>query len=136
MSEKPIKVLISKPGLDGHDVGAKVVARALKDAGMEVIYTGLRKTPEEIADIARDQDVDVIGMSILSGSHITLCRRLKDTWDEHDLGTKMWLVGGNVPDKDHEALKDIGVDAVFNTRSHLDDIIEYIRENVARWPRN
>ena len=131
-----IKVLISKPGLDGHDVGAKVVARALKDAGRDVIYTGLRKTPEEVAKIAEDEDVDVIGMSILSGSHISLCTRLKDLWEDHHLGTKLWLVGGNVPDQDHEALKDIGVDAVFNTRSHLDDIIQYIKENVARWPRN
>jgi methylmalonyl-CoA mutase C-terminal domain/subunit len=136
VSDKPIKVLVSKPGLDGHDVGAKIVARALKEAGMEVIYTGLRKTPEEIADIARDEDVDVIGMSILSGSHVSLCLRFKDTWEGHNLGTKMWLVGGNVPEKDHEALKDIGVDAVFNSRSHLDDIITYIKENVARWPRN
>lgn len=136
MTEKPIKVLVSKPGLDGHDVGAKIVARALKEAGMEVIYTGLRKTPEEIADFARDEDVDVIGMSILSGSHIPLCQKFKALWDGHNLGTKMWLVGGNVPEKDHEALKDLGVDAVFNTRSNLDDIITYIKENLARWPRN
>jgi methylmalonyl-CoA mutase C-terminal domain/subunit len=136
VTEKPIKVLVSKPGLDGHDVGAKIVARALKEAGMEVIYTGLRKTPEEIADLARDEDVDVIGMSILSGSHVPLCLKFKKLWDGHDLGTKMWLVGGNVPEKDHEELKDIGVDAIFNSRSHLDDIIQYIKENVSRWPRN
>jgi len=136
MTRKPIKVLISKPGLDGHDVGAKVVARALKDAGMDVIYTGLRKTPEEIAQRARDEDVDVIGMSILSGSHIPLARRLRELWDDHDLGTRLWLVGGNVPEKDQEALADIGVDAVFNSRTRLDDIIKYIEENVAKWPRN
>ena len=89
MTEKPIRVLISKPGLDGHDVGAKVVARALKDAGMDVVYTGLRKTPEDIAWRAKDEEVDVIGMSILSGSHLPLARRLKDLWDEYDLGTRM-----------------------------------------------
>lgn len=136
MTGKPIKVMISKPGLDGHDVGAKVVARALKDAGMDVIYTGLRKSPDEIAHLAKEEEVDVIGMSILSGSHIPLCRKLKELWDEHDLGTRLWLVGGNVPEKDHEALTDIGVDAVFNSRAKLDDIIRYIQENVSRWPRN
>lgn len=134
--DKPIKILLAKPGLDGHDVGAKVVVRALMDAGFEVVYTGLRKTPEQIADTAKNEKADVIGLSILSGSHLPLCRRLKECWDERDLGATLWLVGGNVPKKDHGALKDIGVDAVFPTGSRLDDIIAYIKENVSRWPRN
>jgi methylmalonyl-CoA mutase, C-terminal domain len=134
--DRPIRILLAKPGLDGHDVGAKVVARALIDAGFEVIYTGLRKTPEEIAARARDEDADVIGLSILSGSHIPLCEKLKSVWDSHDLGTRLWLVGGNVPGKDHEALRDIGVDAIFPTGSRLDDIIAFIKENVSKWPRN
>jgi methylmalonyl-CoA mutase C-terminal domain/subunit len=133
---RPIKVLVAKPGLDGHDVGGKVVVRALKDAGMEVIYTGLRKTPEEIARMARDEDVDVIGFSVLSGSHIPLCRRLRELWDEYNLGTRLWIVGGNVPEKDWEQLKDIGVDGVFATGSKLDDIVAFIREKVSKWPRN
>ncbi len=136
MVDKPIKVMISKPGLDGHDVGAKIVARALRDAGMDVVYTGLRKTPEEIAERVRSEDVDVIGMSILSGSHMPLARRFRELWDSHDLGTRLWLVGGNIPEKDHEALGDLGVDAVFNSRSRLDEIVRFIRENVSRWPRN
>ena len=135
-TERKIRILIAKPGLDGHDVGAKVVVRGLMEAGFEVIYTGLRKTPEEIAARAKEEDVDVIGLSILSGSHTPFCQRLRQLWDEYDLGTKMWIVGGNVPAPDHEALKDIGVDAVFNTGTHLDVIADYIKENVSKWPRN
>ena len=135
-TERKIRILIAKPGLDGHDVGAKVVVRGLMEAGFEVIYTGLRKTPEEIAGRAKQEDVDVIGLSILSGSHTPFCHRLRQLWDEYDLGTKMWIVGGNVPAADHEALKDIGVDAVFNTGTHLDAIADYIKENVSKWPRN
>tara|TARA_B100000029_G_scaffold126230_1_gene119872 strand:+ start:133 stop:558 length:426 start_codon:yes stop_codon:yes gene_type:complete len=134
--EPKIRILIAKPGLDGHDVGAKVVVRGLMAAGFEVIYTGLRKTPEEIAQRAKEENVDVIGLSILSGSHTPFCKRLRQLWDEYDLGTKMWVVGGNVPEADHEELKDIGVDAVFNTGTHLDVIADYIKENVAKWPRN
>ena len=134
--ERKIRVLIAKPGLDGHDVGAKVVARGLMAAGFEVVYTGLRKTPEEIARRAREENVDVIGLSILSGSHTPFCRRLRQLWDEYDLGTRLWIVGGNVPEADHEELKDLGVDAVFNTGTRLDAIADYIKENLATWPRN
>ncbi len=134
--KRPIKVLIAKPGLDGHDVGGKVVVRALKAAGMEVIYTGLRRLPEEIAELAKRENVDVIGLSILSGSHIPLCKRLRQLWDEYDLGTRLWIVGGNVPQKDREALKDIGVDGVFPTGSKLADIVAFITDKVSTWPRN
>ena len=133
---KKIRVLIAKPGLDGHDVGAKVVVRGLMAAGFEVVYTGLRKTPEEIARRAKEEEVDVIGLSILSGSHTSFCRRLRRLWDEYDLGNRMWIVGGNVPQADHQELKDLGVDAVFNTGTPLDVIADYIKENAARWPRN
>ncbi len=130
------KVLMAKPGLDGHDVGAKVVVRALRDAGLDVVYSGLRQTPEAIAAAARDQDVDVIGLSILSGSHLPLCKQIKEYLVEYGIDNKMWLVGGNVPKRDHAALKDLGVDAIFPTGSNLDEIANFIRENIARWPRN
>lgn len=128
-SEK-IKVLIGKPGLDGHDVGVKVVARALIDAGFDVTYTGLRKSPDEIAQAARDTDADVIALSILSGSHIPLCQAMKHKIEEYQLSQKAWLVGGNIPKEDIEALKEIGVDGIFRTGSKLDDIVSFIREKV------
>ena len=133
---KKIKILLAKPGLDGHDVGAKVVVRALMAAGFEVIYTGLRQTPEEIAKRVKAEDADVIGFSVLSGSHIPLCKQFKELWDKYDLGTRLWLVGGNVPKQDHENLRDMGVDAVFPTGAKLDDIVAFIKERVSRWPRN
>ena len=113
MASKPIRILFAKPGLDGHDVGAKIIVRALMDAGFEVIYTGLRKTPEEIVRTAADEDVDVIGLSILSGSHIPICRRVRELLRESDLEDCLWIVGGNIPPRDHEELRRIGVDAVF-----------------------
>ncbi|MHA1536860.1 MAG: cobalamin B12-binding domain-containing protein [Alphaproteobacteria bacterium] len=128
MSERKIRVLVAKPGLDGHDVGAKVVVRALVDAGFEVIYTGLRQSPEAIAEAARDEDVDVIALSILSGSHIPICQRLKVLLGEYGLGEKLWLIGGNVPEQDHGALREIGLDAVFNTGTKLDTIVQFIKE--------
>ena len=132
MSEgRRIKVLVAKPGLDGHDVGAKVVARALADAGFEVIYSGLHQSPEAIAAAARDEDVDVIGLSVLSGSHVPLCQALKALMDENGLGDKLWIVGGNIPRQDREALLKLGVDGVFPTGSHLDEIATFIRENVS-----
>ncbi len=134
--DKRIRILVAKPGLDGHDVGAKVVVRALMDAGFDVVYTGLRQTPREIVDAVRDQDIDVVGLSILSGSHLPLCRKLRDELKAHDIDNKLWIVGGNIPKKDHEALKDMGVDAIFPTSSRLDDIVDFIREEVSRWPRN
>jgi methylmalonyl-CoA mutase C-terminal domain/subunit len=126
-----IKVLVAKPGLDGHDVGAKVVARSLADAGFEVIYSGLHQAPEEIAAAARDEDVDVIGLSVLSGSHVPLCKALKALMDENGLGGKLWIVGGNIPRQDRQALLELGVDGVFPTGSHLDEITTFIRENVS-----
>lgn len=128
---RKIKVLVAKPGLDGHDVGAKVVVRALADAGFEVIYSGLHQTPESIAQAARDEDVDVIGLSILSGSHVPLCERLKGLLDDYGLDDKLWIVGGNIPRGDREALEALGVDAVFATGAKLDDITTFIRENVS-----
>ncbi len=134
--EKQIKILVAKPGLDGHDVGAKVVVRALMDAGFDVVYTGLRQTPREIVERVRDDGIDVVGLSILSGSHLPLCRKLRDELKAYDIDNKLWIVGGNIPKKDHEALKDMGVDAIFPTSSRLDDIVNFIREQVSKWPRN
>ncbi len=128
MAKRKIRVLVAKPGLDGPDVGAKVVVRALVDAGFEVIYTGLRQSPEAIAAAARDEDVDVIALSILSGSHIPICERLKILLDEYGLGEKLWIIGGNVPDQDHDTLREIGLDAVFNTGTKLDEIVQFIKE--------
>lgn len=127
---RPIKVLIAKAGLDGHDQGAKTVVRALMDAGMEVLYTGLRQSPENIARAARDEDVDVIGLSILSGAHQPLCEKFASLRKEYGLEDKMWLVGGNIPAEDDDALKSIGVDAVFPTGSRFEKIVETIRAKV------
>ena len=128
---KRIRILFAKPGLDGHDVGAKIVVRALIDAGFEVIYTGLRKSPEEIVRSARDEDVDVIGLSILSGSHLPICRRIKTLLEEHSLGDVLWIVGGNIPRQDHATLKEMGVAEVFSVGSPLTSIVDFIRENVS-----
>ncbi len=127
---KKIRVLIAKPGPDGHDVGAKIVSRALMDAGFEVIYTGLRKSGNEIATIAIEEDVDVIGLSILSGSHIPICHQFHDLRSQHDLVDKLWLVGGNIPRKDEQVLRDMGVDAVFPVASPLESIVDFIKEQV------
>ncbi len=130
MSERQIKVLLAKPGLDGHDVGAKVVVQALLHAGFDVIYTGLRQTPEAIVRAAHEADVDVIGLSILSGSHIPLCRRLRDLMFDLALHDKLWIVGGNIPEADRMILKQLGYRGVFPTGSRTDDIVSFIRENV------
>ena len=130
MSERKIRVLIAKPGLDGHDQGAKVVVRALMDAGFEVIYTGLRQTPGQIAAAARDEGVDVIGLSSLAGSHMPFCKRLGELIRDYDLTDKVWLVGGNIPAHDHEALRALGVHGIFPTSSKLSDIAAFIRERV------
>ncbi len=127
MTENKIRVLIGKPGLDGHDHGAKVVVRALMDAGFDVVYTGLRRTPQQIVEAAVAEDVDVIGLSSMAGSHIPFCEKLKPLLKEYNLEDKLWIIGGNVPVKDHEALQGIGIDAIFPTGSHFDDIIDYIR---------
>jgi methylmalonyl-CoA mutase C-terminal domain/subunit len=130
MADKKIRVLIAKPGLDGHDRGAKVVARALRDAGMEVIYTGLRQTPEMIAEAALQEDVDVVGLSILSGAHMTLVPRVMDLLKEYGLGDVAVLVGGIIPDEDAPELRAIGVRAVYGPGASLDDIVNDIRREV------
>lgn len=130
MNTKRIKVLIAKPGLDGHDRGAKVVVRALMDAGFDVIYTGLRKTPEEIAKAAAENDVDVIGLSSMAGSHIPLCQSLKPWLEKLGLTGKLWIIGGVIPDRDHEELKTIGLDGIFPIGSNFEDIINFINGNV------
>ncbi|MEW5864141.1 MAG: cobalamin-dependent protein [Pseudomonadota bacterium] len=127
---KRIRVLLAKAGLDGHDVGAKVVARGLMDAGMEVIYTGLRQTPEAIARAAADEDVDVIALSSMAGSHLPICRKLKPLLEEAGLGDKLWVIGGNLPARDHEALAALGFRGIFPSSSRIEDIVNFIRENV------
>ena len=126
MSERPPKVLIAKPGLDGHDRGAKVIARALRDAGMEVIYTGLRQTPEMIAESALQEDVDVVGLSILSGSHMTLVPAVYQAMQASGLVDIPIVVGGIIPDKDQADLLTNGVYAVFGPGSSTIDIIKQI----------
>ena len=126
-----IRVLVAKPGLDGHDVGAKIVVRALMEAGFDVIYTGLRKSPEQIARTACDEDVDVLGLSILSGSHVPICRTLKDLLQEYGLTNVLWLVGGNIPQKDYAELKALGVDAVFAVGTPTQAIVDFIREKLS-----
>jgi methylmalonyl-CoA mutase C-terminal domain/subunit len=129
-SDKRVRVLLAKPGLDGHDVGAKIVARALMGAGFDVIYTGLRKSPEHIVRSACDEDVDVLGLSILSGSHVPICRRVKTLLAEHGLTDVLWLVGGNIPQRDHAELTALGVDAIFPVGTPTDSIIDSIREKL------
>jgi methylmalonyl-CoA mutase C-terminal domain/subunit len=128
--DRIIKVLLGKPGLDGHDQGAKVVARAMMDAGFEVIYTGLRQTPEQIARIALEEDVDVISLSSMAGSHIPFCTKLKPLLEEAGLTDKLWVIGGNLPAQDHDALRALGFKGIFPSGSKLDAITEYIRSEV------
>jgi methylmalonyl-CoA mutase C-terminal domain/subunit len=125
--KKPIKVLIAKPGLDGHDRGAKVVANALRDAGMEVIYTGLHQTPEMIVEAALQEDVDVISLSILSGAHMTLFPRVKKLMDEKGLGDVSLIGGGIIPGKDAEKLKTMGVREIFGPGTDTQDIVKFIK---------
>ncbi|HYR00377.1 MAG TPA: cobalamin-dependent protein [Casimicrobiaceae bacterium] len=127
---RPIKVLLAKPGLDGHDQGAKVVARALIAAGMDVTYTGLRQTPEAVAQAAREADADVIALSSMAGSHLAFCRRLKPLLEAAGLADRLWIIGGNLPRQDHDALRALGFRGVFATGSKLDDITGFIEENV------
>ena len=129
---KPIRVLVAKPGLDGHDRGAKVIARALRDAGMEVIYTGLRQTPEMIVNAALQEDAQVIGLSILSGAHNAIVPRVMELLREKDMAGVLVVVGGIVPDQDAAALKAQGVAAVFQPGASLDGIVEFIRSSVAK----
>jgi len=128
---QPIRVLVAKPGLDGHDRGAKVIARALRDAGMEVIYTGLRQTPEMIVNAALQEDVRVIGLSILSGAHNAIVPRVMELLREKEMTDVMVIVGGIIPDDDAEALKRDGVAGVFQPGASLDSIVSFIRSKVA-----
>ena len=125
-----IKGVLAKPGLDGHDQGAKIVVRAMMDAGFEVIYTGLRQTPEQVARIALDEDVDVIALSSLAGSHLPFCRKLKPLLEAAGLTDKLWVIGGNLPAQDHDALRELGFKGIFPTGSKLDAVTDYIREHV------
>ena|SRR2546422_11044504 len=130
MADAKIRVLVAKPGLDGHDRGAKVIARALRDAGMEVIYTGLRQTPEMIVNAALQEDVQVIGLSILSGAHNAIVPRLMDLLRQNKMGDVLVLVGGIIPDQDIDGLKKAGVAAIFQPGTAMDDIVKFIRSSV------
>jgi methylmalonyl-CoA mutase, C-terminal domain len=132
MPEKKIRVLIAKPGLDGHDRGAKVIARALRDAGMEVIYTGLRQTPQMIASAALQEDVDVIGLSILSGAHNTICPQLMNLLREKGMSDVTVLVGGIIPEADIPNLKHSGIAEIFLPGTSTQDIVDFIHKSVPR----
>jgi methylmalonyl-CoA mutase C-terminal domain/subunit len=131
MTEKKIRVLVAKPGLDGHDRGAKVIARALRDAGMEVVYTGIRQTPEMIAEAALQEDVDVVGMSILSGAHLALFPRVMGLLRENDMDDVLVIAGGIIPDEDVPALNEMGVTGIFGPGTPTGEIVKFIREHVA-----
>lgn len=126
----PIRVLVAKPGLDGHDRGAKVIARALRDAGMEVIYTGLRQTPEKIVSAAVQEDVDCIGLSILSGAHNAIVPRVAELLRENHAEDILLVLGGTVPEEDFPRMKESGVAAIFGPGTPLETTIQFIRENV------
>jgi methylmalonyl-CoA mutase, C-terminal domain len=128
--QRKIRVLVAKPGLDGHDRGAKVVARSLRDAGMEVIYGGLRQTPEMIVETALQEDVDVIGLSILSGAHLALFARITELAKQQGLDRVLILAGGIIPDADVAAVKEMGIDAVFGPGASIHDIVDYIHSHV------
>lgn len=130
MTDRRIRVLVAKPGLDGHDRGAKVIARALRDAGMEVIYTGLRQTPEMIAAAALQEDVDAVGVSILSGAHNTLCPRIVQLLRDQGMDECLVLLGGIVPQEDIAKLKNEGVAEVFLPGTSTEDIVKFLRANV------
>ncbi|HPJ13097.1 MAG TPA: cobalamin B12-binding domain-containing protein [Caldisericia bacterium] len=127
---KPIRVLIAKPGLDGHDRGAKIIARALKDAGMEVIYTGIKQTPESIARTALQEDIDVLGLSILSGAHNHLFPEIMKHLHQHKLDHILVIAGGIIPKDDIPFLQEIGIKAIYPPGSSLEDIVSFIRTNV------
>ena len=132
MAEKKIRVLIAKPGLDGHDRGAKIIARALRDAGMEVIYTGLRQTPEMIASAAAQEDVDVIGLSILSGAHNTLCPQLMELLRQKGMSDVTVLLGGIIPEADLAGLKKAGVAEIFLPGTSTQEIVKFVKERAGR----
>jgi methylmalonyl-CoA mutase C-terminal domain/subunit len=129
-TDRKIRVLVAKPGLDGHDRGAKVIARALRDAGMEVIYTGLRQTPEMIVNASLQEDVDVIGLSILSGAHNAIVPRVTELLKQHKMDDVLVVVGGTIPAQDVATLKDAGVAGIFGPGTAMEEIITFIRKNV------
>ena len=131
-AEMPIRVLVAKPGLDGHDRGAKVIVRALRDAGMEVIYTGIRQTPEMIVAAALQEDVDVIGLSILSGAHLAIFPKIMELLKAQGMDDVIVLAGGIIPDEDIPRVKAMGVQGVFGPGTSLSAIVEFIREQVGR----
>ena len=131
-TRQKIRVLVAKPGLDGHDRGAKVVARALRDAGMEVIYSGLRQTPEMIAEAALQEDVDVVGLSVLSGAHLALLPRTVELLRQNGMDDVLVIAGGIVPDEDVPVLKEAGVHGVFGPGTLTEDIVKFIQEHVQR----
>ena len=126
-STKKIRVVVAKPGLDGHDRGAKIIARALRDAGMEVIYTGLHQTPEQIVETVLQEDADAVGLSILSGAHMTLVPKVIELLEAQDAGDVVVTVGGTIPAQDIEELKELGVAEVFTPGAPTDDIVEFVR---------
>lgn len=130
--ERKIRVLVAKPGLDGHDRGAKIIARALRDAGMEVIYTGLHQTPEQIVSAALQEDVQAIGLSCLSGAHNQLFSRVMELLKENGLDHLLVIAGGIIPEEDIPALKHLGVQGIFTPGAKTDEVIRFIRENVER----
>ncbi|TFZ39638.1 cobalamin B12-binding domain-containing protein [Soehngenia longivitae] len=130
--ERPIRVLVAKPGLDGHDRGAKVIARALRDAGMEVIYTGLRQTPEQIVEAAIQEDVDVVAMSILSGAHNTLFPKVVNLLRERGVTDRLIVGGGVIPEDDIPFLIQTGVEAIFTPGTSTKDVVEFIKTHVKR----
>jgi methylmalonyl-CoA mutase C-terminal domain/subunit len=135
MPDRPIKVLIAKPGLDGHDRGAKVLARGLRDEGFEVVYTGLRQTPEMIVSAALQEDVDVVGLSILSGAHMTLLPKVARMLREQGLDDVLVTAGGIIPDDDVPALREAGVSAVFGPGTSIREVADYLRANAPRRAR-
>ena len=130
MAERKIRVLLAKPGLDGHDRGAKVVAHAMREAGMEVIYTGLHQTVPSIVNQAIQEDVDVIGLSIMSGAHVPICRKLMHMVEEKGINDKVVVVGGVIPNRDIPALTEMGVKGVFPGGTHFDEMMSFIRQYV------
>jgi methylmalonyl-CoA mutase C-terminal domain/subunit len=130
--DSKIRVIVAKPGLDGHDRGAKVIARAFRDAGFEVIYTGLRQTPEQVVHAALQEDADVIGLSVLSGAHMTLCPKIMELMKKEGLDDVLVLVGGIIPDQDVAKLKEYGVAEVFQPGASTEEIIEYVRTHCRR----
>ena len=130
MTTRYIRVLVAKPGLDGHDRGAKIIARALRDAGMEVIYTGIRQTPEMIVEAALQEDVDVIGLSILSGAHGELFPKIIEGLRERDMEDVLVIAGGIIPESDRDSLKEMGVAEIFGPGTNSEGIVQFIRDSI------